>query len=51
MTQTIAKCPKYNDNILVKMESTETKQVLKANLGLTMSKWLKTWYLLWFHTK
>jgi hypothetical protein len=31
MTQTTAKYPKYNDNILVEMKSTETKHVLKAN--------------------
>jgi hypothetical protein len=35
MTQTIAKYPKYNDNILEETKSTETKQVLKDNAKQT----------------
>jgi hypothetical protein len=31
MTQTTAKYPKYNDNILEGTKSTKTKQVLKDN--------------------
>jgi hypothetical protein len=35
MTQTTAKYPKYNDNILEGTKSTETKQVLKDNAKQT----------------
>jgi hypothetical protein len=35
MTQTTAKHPKYNDNILEETKSTEIKQVLKDNAKQT----------------
>ena len=35
MTQKTAKYPKYDYNILARMKSTETKQVLKANAKQT----------------
>jgi hypothetical protein len=35
MTQTTAKYPKYDDNILAGTKSTETKQVLKDNAKQT----------------
>jgi hypothetical protein len=35
MTQTTAKYPKYDDNILEGTKSTETKQVLKDNAKQT----------------
>jgi hypothetical protein len=35
MTQKTAKYPKYDDNVLEGMKSTETKQVLKANTKQT----------------
>jgi len=37
MTQTTAKYPKYDDNILEGMKSTETKQVLKDNAKQTVT--------------
>jgi hypothetical protein len=35
MTQTTAKYPKYDDNILAGTKSTETKNVLKDNVKQT----------------
>jgi hypothetical protein len=35
MTQTTTKYPKYDDNILARTKSTETKQVLKDNAKQT----------------
>jgi hypothetical protein len=37
MTQTTAKYPKYDDNILAGTKSTETKQVLKDNIKIPVT--------------
>jgi hypothetical protein len=38
MTQTIAKYPKYDDNTLEGIKSTETKQILKDNTKQTITE-------------